>query len=385
MRGGSARRLARALAGDLDTIVLKCLKKRVADRYESVAALAEDLQRHQRGEPVHARPDSARYRLAKFLQRHKLETGIAAALLVALVGGAYAQVAVAAALAIGSGVALWQARVARREAATARQERAQALAAADAARRAETRAVAMQGFMSDLFRANALEQENPAAMRQLTAQQLLDRGARQLEHGLRDAPEARVALWALFGRLYDDLDLFDRALDVRRRAADETRELHGADSLAHGRALVQYVSALRFRRDQRALALRLLADAHRILKHHAAHVRRQRERVRRRPAGGDPVGARPRTARAVALAAEAVRMRRRCGAPPAALADALLYLGWSSNLAGEYAAAQAALEESRTSVRGRQGRARGGDVDRLARARRIARRPVPPRAGGRMH
>jgi serine/threonine protein kinase len=355
MRGGSARRLARALAGDLDTIVLKCLKKRVADRYESVAALAEDLQRHQRGEPVHARPDSARYRLAKFLQRHKLETGIAAALLVALVGGAHAQVAVAAALAIGSGVALWQARVARRQAATARQERAQALAAADAARRAETRAVAMQGFMSDLFRANALEQENPAAMRQLTAQQLLDRGARQLEHGLRDAPEARVALWALFGRLYDDLDLFERALDVRRRAADETRELHGADSLAHGRALVQYVSALRFRRDQRALALRLLADAHRILKHHAALSDANASEYADALLVETLWVRDPEPQRAVALAAEAVRLRRRCGAPPAALADALLYLGWSSNLAGEYTAAQTALEESRSLFAAEQG------------------------------
>ena len=54
-----AKAATRALAGDLDTIVLKALGKTPAQRYASAAAFAEDLQRHLQGPPVRAQPDSA--------------------------------------------------------------------------------------------------------------------------------------------------------------------------------------------------------------------------------------------------------------------------------------------------------------------------------------
>jgi eukaryotic-like serine/threonine-protein kinase len=92
----------RALRGDLDTIVLKALKKRPEERYATVNALADDLERHLSGRPVLARADRASYRLAKFVRRHRLVVGAGAAVAAALVGG--------------SGVAVWQARVAVAEA-----------------------------------------------------------------------------------------------------------------------------------------------------------------------------------------------------------------------------------------------------------------------------
>src|SRR5262249_39545975 len=64
--------LRRKLDGDLDTIVLKALKKAPSERYPTVTALAEDLQRFLAGEPVLARADSTWYRARKFLARHKL-------------------------------------------------------------------------------------------------------------------------------------------------------------------------------------------------------------------------------------------------------------------------------------------------------------------------
>ncbi len=57
---------------DLVTIAMKCLEKEPAKRYESAAALADDLQRFLDNEPIHARPASAIYRLRKRIQRRPL-------------------------------------------------------------------------------------------------------------------------------------------------------------------------------------------------------------------------------------------------------------------------------------------------------------------------
>ena len=79
---GSREKLRRCLKGDLDNIVLKALRKEPARRYASIEQLAEDIRRHLQGLPVTATPDSASYRVGKFLRRHK--AGVAAAALVAL-------------------------------------------------------------------------------------------------------------------------------------------------------------------------------------------------------------------------------------------------------------------------------------------------------------
>ncbi|GAB4480055.1 MAG: hypothetical protein OHK0044_27870 [Burkholderiaceae bacterium] len=91
-------RLKRRLRGDLDTIVLKALARTPAARYSSVEALAEDIERHLDRRPVRAQPDSAAYRLRKFVARNRL--------------AASATAAVALAVLAGAGAAVWQARVA---------------------------------------------------------------------------------------------------------------------------------------------------------------------------------------------------------------------------------------------------------------------------------
>ncbi|RZL40719.1 MAG: serine/threonine protein kinase [Rubrivivax sp.] len=93
--------LKQALRGDLDAILARALKKDVAERYPSVDAFAADLQRHLRGEPVLARPDSAGYRLAKFVGRHRLAVGMGAALTLSVLAG--------------SALSVWQAQVAREQ------------------------------------------------------------------------------------------------------------------------------------------------------------------------------------------------------------------------------------------------------------------------------
>ena len=84
--------LASELRGDLDTIVLKALRKEPERRYPSAHELSEDLRRHLDGLPVAARADSIGYRAGKFARRHR--TAVAAAVLVSasLVGGIVATI-----------------------------------------------------------------------------------------------------------------------------------------------------------------------------------------------------------------------------------------------------------------------------------------------------
>ena len=95
-------RLNAAVPRDLETICLKCLEKDLGRRYTSAAALAEDLQRFQRNEPILALPVGPAGRALRWTRRHPTGAALAATAL-ALVG-----------LAIGGGAWLLQQRAERR-------------------------------------------------------------------------------------------------------------------------------------------------------------------------------------------------------------------------------------------------------------------------------
>jgi serine/threonine protein kinase len=57
--------------GDLDTILAKALRKAPNERYQTVAAFADDLTRYLEHKPVSARPDSLAYRARKFVRRNR--------------------------------------------------------------------------------------------------------------------------------------------------------------------------------------------------------------------------------------------------------------------------------------------------------------------------
>jgi serine/threonine protein kinase len=78
-------REARALRGDLDTIVAKALKKLPAERYVNAQALADDLRRWLGHEPISARPDGSLYVLGRFVRRHRWAVAAGSAAVVALV------------------------------------------------------------------------------------------------------------------------------------------------------------------------------------------------------------------------------------------------------------------------------------------------------------
>jgi serine/threonine protein kinase len=77
----------RQLSGDVDTIVLKTLRKEPARRYSSAAELCDDIARHLNGLPVLAQSDTVRYRTVKFVRRHAVAVAAAALIFVAFLGG----------------------------------------------------------------------------------------------------------------------------------------------------------------------------------------------------------------------------------------------------------------------------------------------------------
>ncbi len=207
-RGGlSPAALARQLRGDLDAIVLGALAKEPAARYGSVERLAEDLRRHLAGRPITFRPTPLAVRWQKWARRHPW--GMAAAGLIA-------------ALALGLVASL----------------------SVLAVRRAEERdrATRVASLLVDLF-----EIADPGERRgsSITARELLDQGTDRVLHHLAGEPATQGALLTTLGRLYGQLGLYDRSVEVlqqsvaveRRRGAVH-RDL--ATALGElGRALAQ--------------------------------------------------------------------------------------------------------------------------------------------------
>jgi serine/threonine protein kinase len=86
-RGASLSELKSAVRGDLDHIALCAMESVPDERYESAAALARDVQRALENRPIEARPPSPLRRSGKFMRRHRVAVGAAAAVLVAAIAG----------------------------------------------------------------------------------------------------------------------------------------------------------------------------------------------------------------------------------------------------------------------------------------------------------
>ncbi len=193
---------ARALRGDLDRIVLRALEKDRERRYPSAAALADDVERHLRHEPVVAGPPSARYRLRKLARRHRG----------AVVAGGVA----AAALLAGVVATTTQAVRATR--------------AEEAARREAAAANAVSAFLTGMLAAG-----NPLAEargREVPVRELLDRAARALDESAPPVPAVEAGVRHALGTTYAGLGLYAEAEPHLVRAAALRTEAAGPASAA---------------------------------------------------------------------------------------------------------------------------------------------------------
>jgi eukaryotic-like serine/threonine-protein kinase len=221
-RGTDPARLRRRLGGDLDTILATALAKEPERRYGSAEAFAADVDRHLRGLPVAARRPTLRYRLAKAARRNRLAAGLAAVLTLAVVG-------------FGASMGVLAGRLA--------EERDRVAAERDRALREEREARQTADFLRELF---SSPDPSRAMGEELTARELLDRGAERLERELAGDPEALASLLDSIARAYEGLGLpdragplFERSLALRRRVLGDDHPETLESALHRGRNLHQ--------------------------------------------------------------------------------------------------------------------------------------------------
>jgi len=200
------RAVTRALRGEVDAILAKAMQREPAQRYATADALAQDIERHLRGDTVLARPDRWRQRLVRSLRRHRVAYAAAAAVTVAVLSGA--------------GISLVQAKRANEEAERAR---------------------VVKEFVVDVFKVNSRGSSANKQLRQLPAELLLEYGARLIETRFAGQPRLRAELFGVVGGIFADIGAYRLAADYSARQFD-------------------MLTALQAPRHERALAALLLAE-----------------------------------------------------------------------------------------------------------------------------
>jgi len=183
-RGTSLARLRRRLQGDLDNIALMALRKEPERRYRSVAQLIDDVEHHLDGRPVSARPDTFLYRAGKLVRRYRGVVATASAALLLIVGL----------------VIFYTVEVTRQR---------------DRAQTAAMESQQVSTFLRSLFEVAAPTRSQGE---QITARQLLDRGAARIEDELADQPAVQAAMMTLMGDVYRELALYEEAAPLLERA-----------------------------------------------------------------------------------------------------------------------------------------------------------------------
>jgi eukaryotic-like serine/threonine-protein kinase len=235
-RGTDTATLRKELKGDLDWIAMKAMARDRTQRYEAASALAVDLQRWLRNEPIAARPPSARYRMRKFAQRHRMLVTLGAGALVLVVGFAVA-------------MAVQATRVARER---------------DRAEREGARVAAVNRFMTDL-----LGSADPWAggKRDVTVVEALQKSEHKIEQSFKGEPllaaSARHAIGTTFrglGRFQEAEPLLQQALEARKATLGAT-SAEVAESLGELAALDQsrgrYDEAVKRQREALAIQEKL--------------------------------------------------------------------------------------------------------------------------------
>lgn len=185
----SAEALPRIVSSELDWIAMKAIEKAKERRYETMDALASDVQRFLQNEPVSARPPSSAYLIGKMARRHRALLGTTA--LIALV------------LVAATATSLWLAFRAR-----------QAEALAESRRRD---AEAVSNFIVDLFRRPDPEKDG----RNVKVADVLLGAEKEIKEKLADQPERALLLKRTLADTYEGLGLYPEASKLRKEVYEE--------------------------------------------------------------------------------------------------------------------------------------------------------------------
>jgi tetratricopeptide (TPR) repeat protein len=180
------------IRGDLDWITLKCLEKDRSRRYETAAALAEDVRRFLHDEPTFAGRPSRAYRMKRFVRRNRVPVIAATTVLVVLLAG----------VAVSTALAVWAIRAEQ----DAKADRDKAITAGERADEQAAIAQAVNDFLQyDLL--VAADTDAQAARQEevkpnLTVREALDRAAARIGDRFRDKPLVEAAIRHVIGYTY---------------------------------------------------------------------------------------------------------------------------------------------------------------------------------------
>ena len=205
LRNTTPASLQRSLRGDLDNILRKALDRRPEYRYGTVTAFADDLRRYIGHQPVTARQDTVTYRVRKFARRHRGGVASAALVLFTLV---------------------FAVAVSTTQMIEARQQR--------------DRAEVIQDFLVGLFEEADPNQSKGA---DITAREILDRGANRIERDLAGQTRVQADLLETIGGIYGSLTMHDRASKYLKESLSLRLESGGTPPADHAAILESLVSA----------------------------------------------------------------------------------------------------------------------------------------------
>ena len=223
---------SRSLRGDLDTIILAALDPEPERRYASVEALGEDVRRTLDGRPVSMRGAGAGYVFGKFLRRNRgAVIGTAAFFCVLVV--------------FAVGMALQNVRVERQ---------------AEVAARERDRAERVTSVVAEMFDLSDPYSDEEVRGDTLSVRAFLERSETRTLESAEDEPELEADLAHLFGRLYGNLGLGEKASELTTRALELRRNLPEPEAADVAQSL-DYLGTLRQRAGEYDEALSLFREA----------------------------------------------------------------------------------------------------------------------------
>ena len=192
-RGTEPKQLVKLFRGDLDWIAMKALERDRARRYATPSELAADIRRYLNHEPVQARPANVSYRMQKYVRRHRIGVAVIGMLAALLVAFAAVQ------------------RIQLRR-ITKERDRADRIAQ----------------FMTEIFRVSDPGQKLGNT---LTAREVLDKAAHDIDAGLADDPELQARLMHVMAMAYNNLGLYSRAQALFERSSQISSSALGPENL----------------------------------------------------------------------------------------------------------------------------------------------------------